>query len=189
MIETAASKSCGRSSDTPVAGLIARERQPTRVSAPLWLNLVCLDAPIVALSWQWLFARTFGVPVSAANSAALFLTAWLIYLLDRFGDSISLPQNAPRSVRQEFCARHRKWWMLALGCVALVDASVIVTRVTSSTVVAGFVIGGIAVIYLVLNHRWSQLWRVLPVKEMTIGILFAAGAIASLLPVFPPLTA
>ncbi len=23
----------------------------------LWLNLVCLDAPIVAITWQWLFAR------------------------------------------------------------------------------------------------------------------------------------
>ena len=161
----------------------------TSLHAPLlWLNLVCLDAPIVAVAWQHLFATTFAVPVSPANRAALFLTAWLIYLADRFGDSVSLPRNARRSRRQEFCARHRKLWLVALGFVALADVGLIATRLEFGAVVAGVVIGAIALIYLVVNQRWSQLWRILPVKEMTIGLLFAAGTMASLLPAFPALT-
>ncbi len=162
--------------------------QRRRYSPLLWLNLVCLDAPIVAVAWQQLFATTFAVPVRPANRAALFLTAWLIYLADRFGDSVSLPRNARRSRRQEFCARHRKLWLVALGFVALADACLIATGLEFGAVVAGVVIGGIALIYLVVNQRWSQLWRILPMKEMTIGLLFAAGTMASLLPAFPALT-
>src|SRR3954447_26980728 len=75
-----------------------------------WLNLVCLDAPLVALAWLWLFARTFHVPLQIGNAIALFLTAWLIYLGDRFADASNLKRDSHRSLRQEFCVRHREIW-------------------------------------------------------------------------------
>ena len=59
----------------------------------VWLNLVCLDAPLVSVAWLWLFARTFHATVDPVNCAALFLTAWLIYLADRLADSCSLPDG------------------------------------------------------------------------------------------------
>src|SRR5215217_1379810 len=68
-----------------------------------WLNLVCLDAPLVAISWEWLFARSFDIPVAPGGTAALFVTAWLIYVADRFGDSVSLDLGVPTSLRQRFC--------------------------------------------------------------------------------------
>ncbi len=160
----------------------------TRPPSPLlWLNLVCLDAPIVAVSWQWLFTRTFHLPFNFTNAAALFLTAWLIYLADRFGDSISLVRGVPRSLRQEFCARHRRGWIVALGVVALTDAGLIAMRLQFRVFAIGAAVGSVALVYLILNHRWSQLWRRLPLKEITIGVLFAAGTVASLLPQFLPL--
>src|SRR3982751_6419223 len=82
-----------------------------RAVPTVWLNLVCLDAPLVAIAWLWLFARTFHVPLQTGNCVALFLTAWLIYLGDRFADAVSLPANLPRSVRQDFCLRHREIWI------------------------------------------------------------------------------
>ena len=66
---------------------------PARVLSrnPLvWLNLVCLDAPLVAICWQWIFGNTLHLVVPLGHRLALFLTAWLIYLADRFGDSMSL---------------------------------------------------------------------------------------------------
>ena len=59
----------------------------------IWLSVCCLDAPFVAIAWQWLFADVFSIPLPGANTAALFFTAWFIYLIDRFADSVSLSAN------------------------------------------------------------------------------------------------
>ena len=69
----------------------AKSRQ--QISPLVWLNLVCLDAPLVAVSWQWLFARAFQVPLTNSARLTLFLTAWLIYLADRLADSWALDRN------------------------------------------------------------------------------------------------
>src|SRR5437764_8583997 len=98
---------------------------PRRVPPLLWLNLVCLDAPVVAVAWLWLFARAFAVPLRTGNGVALFLTAWLIYLGDRFADAISLKAGLPRSLRQDFCLRHPEIWITTVALVAAFDAYVI----------------------------------------------------------------
>jgi len=97
MIEVAASKSFTPASAPP------REK---RISPFVWLNLVCLDAPLVAVSWHWLLADVFQIAIPRGTTAALFLTAWLIYLTDRFVDSVSLDQRTAVSLRQRFCRRH-----------------------------------------------------------------------------------
>jgi hypothetical protein len=83
----------------------------------VWLNILCLDAPIVAISWQWLFARVLAVAVPLAEREGLFLTAWLIYLMDRLADSISLSPDVPKAVRHEFCSRHKNIWA---GLIAII---------------------------------------------------------------------
>ena len=77
-----------------------------RISSLVWLNLFCLDAPLVAITWQWLFGRSFGISLTASSRAALFLTAWLIYLADRLADTWALRSDDPRSLRQAFCERY-----------------------------------------------------------------------------------
>jgi hypothetical protein len=155
----------------------------------IWLNLVCLDAPLVAIAWLWLFARTFQVPVQLGNAVALFLTAWLIYLGDRLADTLALKPNSPRSLRQQFCLGHREIWIATVALVAGFDAYVILGAVASETFVAGAVVGVLALIYLVVNHPLGRVWRSLPAKELVIGILFAAGTVVALLPRLPQLNA
>jgi hypothetical protein len=99
----------------------------------VWLNLVCLDAPLVAIAWQWLFARSFGVAVGIGATLALFLTAWLIYLADRFGDSLSIDLTRSTALRQRFCLRHRRVWRAAIVCVALADCAVIFLFLTGTS--------------------------------------------------------
>jgi hypothetical protein len=151
----------------------------------LWLNLVCLDAPLVAVAWLWIFARTFHVPVQIGNTVALFLTAWLIYLADRFADSSTLKPDLPRSLRQNFCLQYRELWIVMIALVAGFDAYVIWRTTALQTFLIGAVVGLIALIYLVVNHPLGLIWRSLPAKELAIGILFAAGTIVALLPSFP----
>ncbi len=157
-----------------------------RIAPVLWLNLVCLDAPLVAVAWLWLFARTFRIPLQVGNGVALFLTAWLIYLGDRLADSASLKMDSPKSLRQQFCGRYRTLWILLLALVAGFDAYVIYRTTALETFIVGGAVGGLSLIYLVLNHPLGLIWRSLPAKELMIGVLFAAGTLVALLP--PPKT-
>ena len=122
-----------------------------------------------------------------ANCAALFLTAWLIYLADRLADSYSLQDGGPRSLRHEFCLNHRQIWIGGLAVIATIDAYLIWRDIGAETFLGGAVIGTLAVIYLVLNHSLGGRWPPLPLKEFAIGVLFVAGTLVALFPV-PPIT-
>ena len=148
-----------------------------RISPFVWLNAVCLDAPLVAVCWLWLFATSFDALVSAAAMAALFLTAWLIYLGDRLGDCASVDVRRATSFRQRFCVSHRRRWLQAIVAVALIDAAVVATQLGSAVLIAGAAVALLAIAYLLTNQLRPGAWRVLPVKEIAIGVLFAAGTI------------
>lgn len=139
----------------------------------------------MAIAWLWLFARTFNLPVQLGNAVALFLTAWLIYLADRLGDALLLKSVTPRSLRQEFCLRHREIWISALILIGGFDVYVIWRSIAAETVLAGAVVGILAVVYLVLNYPRGLVWRTLPAKEVAIGLLFTAGTLVALLPAGP----
>jgi hypothetical protein len=153
----------------------------------VWLNLACLDAPLVSVSWLWLFARTFHATVAPAGYAALFLTAWLIYLGDRLADTYSLQPGEPRSLRHEFCRNHRPVWIGALAVIAATDAYLVWRSIGPETRFAGLVIGTLALIYLVLNHSLGGAWGRVPLKELAIGFLFAAGTLVLLFPISQPI--
>jgi hypothetical protein len=178
-------ESATKSEDPQIALATASEKPRTTspVRRPLtWLNIWCLDAPLVAIAWQWLFARSFNVTLPAASREALFLTAWFIYLVDRFADSISLPVTLPRSARQEFCWRHRFVWFLLICIVVALDAAIILMRLDPTTLRHGALLGAIAVVYLGINSIYSSLWETLPLKEIAIGLLFSAGTLLTVGP-------
>jgi hypothetical protein len=166
----------------------ASSDSPRRVAPLLWLNLLCLDAPLVSVLWLWLFARTFRIPLQSGDCLALFLTAWLIYLADRLADSISLKPDFPRSLRQQFCLRHRKVWVATGVLVAGFDAYVIWRTTALETFLVGAVVGSLALIYLVINHPLGLIWRSLPAKELVIGVLFTAGTLVALTPALHSVT-
>jgi hypothetical protein len=180
----------GSSGDSPRRVPSAREARlaEAHVAPSTWLNLVCLDAPLVSVAWLWLFATIFHTTLAPASCAALFLTAWLIYLADRLADSYSLRNGGPRSLRHEFCLNHREIWIGALAVIAMTDAYLIWRNVDSETFRVGAVIGTVALIHLVLNYSLGGAWPALPLKEPAIGFLFAAGTLVGLFPVFPPIT-
>jgi hypothetical protein len=168
---------------------MAQRAVPAKGNSPtVWLNLVCLDAPLVAVAWLWLFARTVQIPLQVGNCLALFLTAWLIYLADRLVDSSALKADFPQSLRQEFCLRHREIWIATILLVAGFDTYVIWRTTVLETFLVGAVVGVLALIYLVINHPLGLIWRSLPAKELVIGILFTAGTLVALMPAIPSVT-
>jgi hypothetical protein len=159
-----------------------------RAHPATWLNLVCLDAPIVAVVWLCLFATTFHMPLHPGNAVALFLTAWLIYLADRLADASSLKAGSPWSLRQQFCLRHRETWISALLLLGAFDLYVIWRGLAAGAFFAGAAVGILALIYLAFNHPNGLIWRSLPAKEAAIGLLFTAGTMVALLPAAAPVS-
>jgi len=150
----------------------------------LWLNIVCLDAPLVAVAWQWLFGHCLHMGVSIWARGALFLTSWLIYLVDRLADALSLEANSPRSARQRFCLRHKKVWLSLILVVGLIDAAIILLRLNREVIMSGTCLGGVAALYLAINYAFSEVWEVVPLKEITVGFLFSAGTLLVVIPKF-----
>jgi hypothetical protein len=153
------------------------------LSSPLlWLNLVCLDAPLVAICWQWVFAHGFRLSVPLGHWTALFLTAWVIYLADRLGDSLSVVAGEPKSLRQQFCLRHKNIWFVSITCLGVLDLIVVLRAVNYETAVLGGILGTFTIAYLAINHAHSQIWETIPLKEFIIGSLFAAGTLVGVTP-------
>jgi len=158
-----------------------RELSPRSFSPVTWLNLVCLDAPLVAVTWQWCLAQNFHLALAASARIALFFTAWLVYLADRIADTFSLRTNDPKSLRQQFCQHHRRKCIVLLAVIVFLDSGVIL-RLDRSTLVLGIIFGMLLLGYLATNYWLGKTWRLLPVKEICVGFLFALGTIAALLP-------
>lgn len=148
----------------------------------IWLNLVCLDAPLVAVAWQWLFGHSLQVAVSTPARLALFLTAWLIYLGDRFAGAIALSDDTPKSMREAFCRKHRQIWLGLISIVAVLDGLVVFCCLDPENLRRGIFLAAVAAIYLAINFRFSKVWRIFPIKEVCVGFLFAAGTLLALAP-------
>lgn len=160
-----------------------------RSYAPItWLNLLCLDAPLVALAWQWLFARSFGAHLNWPLRTLLFLTAWLIYLGDRFADSMRLPAASPRSERHRFCQKHMLGWWIAIVVIFLVDAGLALRTLDLQMLFLGGTLAAACAVYLFLNHLLGGRWRPIPMKEKAVGVLFAAGTTLAVVGQLPGLT-
>ena len=122
--------------------------------------------------------------MSAWARAALFLTAWLIYLVDRLADALSLQTDSPRSVRQQFCLHYKKLWLGLIPAIGLIDAVIVLLRLNRDVLISGLCLSGIAAVYLAVNYAFSEVWEIIPLKEITVGFLFSAGTLLLLIPNF-----
>lgn len=141
--------------------------KPTRFW--LWPNLLSLDAPVVAVLWQILFARCFQVPVDALAAVLLLLTVWLIYAADRTLDAWKGDGHSPR---HEFYQRRWKTllpvWLAALGLTGWLAAEYL----SPGLFLRGVVLLAIVGVYFALVHSGILRWP----KEAVVGVLFALGA-------------
>lgn len=126
---------------------------------------------MVAVLWQILFARCFGVPVDALAALLLLLTVWLIYSADRTLDAW---RGACDSPRHEFYRRHWRdllpLWAAVLGLAGWLAA----VRLKPGLFLEGTILLTAVAVYFWAVHRGGA-YRRWP-KEAVVGILFALGA-------------
>jgi hypothetical protein len=135
----------------------------------LWPNLLSLDAPLVAVLWQILFARCFHAEVTPTAAVLLVLAVWLIYAADRIFDA----RGKSKLPRHEFYRRNWRVvapvWIAGLGTAGWLAW----TRLSSDLFERGMLLAAAVGLYFALVHLAPP--RSWP-KEAAVAVLFALGA-------------
>ena len=79
------------------------------------------------------------------------------------------------------------WW-IAIVVIFIVDVSLALRSLDLQMLLLGGTLAAICGFYLLINQSLGGKWRPLPIKEKTIGILFAAGTTLGVVGQLPGLT-
>jgi len=134
----------GRSRGNPPRIVPATHRKP------LWLypNLLSLDAPLVAVAWLYVFAKTWRLGYHPWEAyASLGMAVWILFTVDRLLDASMLGGNeALLEPRHTFHWRHRRWFRLVLMVVVPLLIALVVLRMPMAIykhlLLAGVMIAG-----------------------------------------------
>jgi hypothetical protein len=137
----------------------------------LWLNLLSLDAPIVALVWQNFLARIYPVALYPAGRCALGLTVWAIYLADRLLDVRDSAPDA-ETPRHNFYRRYRRFAWMLLATVLCADLLVTFLWLRPAVFANGLLVAAGVIVYLGVFPlgRIRGAW-----KQPAAAILFTIG--------------
>lgn len=152
---------------------------PAEQRKPLWLypNLLSLDAPLVAMSWLYVFAVTWRLYVPWETYATLGLAVWVIYVSDRLLDvSLSGGPSAKLEARHRFHSENRKRFSVAASVAMILALILMVTRMPM-TIYSHLLLGGVMVAgFFGLAMLSSQDADEVPhTKNVLAGITFAFG--------------
>jgi hypothetical protein len=140
----------------------------------LWPNLLALDAPAVAVTWQLFFASVAGIAVPLAATVVLGLVVWGVYLADRGLDARG---GTTSSDRHRAAAHNFVAWMTT-AAAALTSAGILaLAALPLSYLRAGLAVAAVSVGYFVAVHV-ARAERLLGrgLKEASVGLVFALGA-------------
>ena len=152
----------------------AVQRKPLR----LYPNLLSLDAPLVAVAWLYVFAKTWRVDYHPWEAyVSLPLVVWVIYVADRLLDASMAGSNGGKlEARHEFHRRHRKFFSIG-AVLAGLTALILVVSYMSYAIYHYVLIGGVVVAgFFGLSMLSVQEGNEIPhVKNILAGAGFAFG--------------
>jgi hypothetical protein len=152
-------------------------RQNRSDTAPWWLwpNLLGLDAPAVAVCWQALFARSFGIELPPAIHLVLALSAWCVYLADRLLDVFRTEPSDASTERHRFTRAHSGKLLVLLAVAAIADLALIVLFVPRNLVISGCVTALLLGVYYLIRLGFTGKVAAMIPREIQCGMLFALG--------------
>jgi hypothetical protein len=157
----------------------------------LWWNILSLDAPMVAVVWALVFARSAGVALPGAEIGALGLVVWLIYTADRLLDGLSsavaisngtLARSSeagafgpPSRQRHSFHRVYAKALASTAIACGMFTAILVLTRIGEPVLKLSLPVGLVLVLYMAWVHLGrGRVLAQLP-KEVAVGGIFALG--------------
>jgi hypothetical protein len=151
-----------------------------RTPAWLWPNILSLDAPLVAVLWQVLLARSIGIHVDPYELPLLAGAVWLVYFSDRVLDALRTPPGNWEPVRQRFYRRHCRAASFVLFAASLSIVPLAATLLRPAVFRAGLSLALIVGVYFVVVHAAPQCWRVRWPREFVVAVIFTAGTFLAL---------
>lgn len=122
----------------------------------LWPNLASVDAPLVAVLWQWSLASVHGIRLPLGVYGVLWMVVWLIYVLDRTLDGLAERGAGVITARHAFYRRHRWWFLgLVLPVMAVTTGILVLTLLPEGLIWRG-VAGGFLVGLYLLHYAGQQ---------------------------------
>ncbi len=178
----------------PPLGDIPRVVPSEQPRKPFWLypNLLSLDAPLVAVLWLYIFARTWRVEyLPWVAYLSLGLIVWLVYVADRLLDATMMTgPGAPKlEGRHEFHQRHQAKFkfvarIAAIAALVLVTAPLKIplfgfvlrtglpTGIYLYALVGGLLVSGFFALSLFSSHDPDEIPYA---KNVMAGVAFAYG--------------
>lgn len=123
---------------------------PSEQRKPLWLipNLLSLDAPLVAVAWLYIFAKTWRVQyLPWIAYLALGLVVWIIYVVDRLlGATVNEGNFEKLEARHLFHKKHQRVFRVLVGLAAFVTTALVISgmpvSIYSYAAVGGILVAG-----------------------------------------------
>ena len=104
---------------------------------PLWLfpNLLSLDAPLVAMAWLYVFAKTWRLGYHPWEAyASLGLAVWIIYVADRLLDaSLAGGTKAALEPRHRFHVENQRYFRIGLLLAIVTAVALVVMKMPMAT--------------------------------------------------------
>ncbi len=123
----------------------------------LWLNLLSLDAPFVAILWQAALAHCYHVKLLPGTQVALFLAVWLIYMVDRVLDSFAPVSTGRMSARHAFYRTNRRFFtVIAIPAVTVLLALLSAFAIPAAVMLRGASLAFLVAIYLLHFAAWKH---------------------------------
>jgi hypothetical protein len=143
----------------------------SRAPVPLWLwwNVLCLDAPAVALGWHLLAIRELKAQAGAASAFVLSAIVWSIYVVDHWLDS---RHGRNQRARHAFMQRGGKY-MVPLAAAAIIACAVMAVSLPPPIVRNGILLSLVTLAYMTAAHHSRSVWA----REVAVGVVFAAGSL------------
>ena len=154
---------------------------PTPAKLWEWPTVLSLDAPLVAVLWQALFAQVLGAPLAWYHALLLAAPVWLVYSADRLFDGWQRRPEGAQTRRHHFYIVRRRevvrvW--LAVFAASLLTA---LFTLRLPELLGGLALLGATSGYFARLHLWSRERFVVP-KEVQVALLFGAGVALFILP-------
>ncbi len=146
-----------------------------------WLTLLSLDAPLVAVAWQALYAQAIDNKLAWHYRLLIFASVWLGYVADRWFDNRANRQLD--SERHRFNARHARralavWLIVLASSIALA-----ILKLSPLQLANGFALVAASLLYTAFAQRCRSIAYYGIAKSMLV-----AGLLAASVALFPELS-
>ena len=143
--------------------------------------MLSLDAPLVAVLWQALFAQVLGVSLGWYHVFLLAAPVWLVYSADRLFDGWQRRPSAAQTRRHRFYIVYRKEVLRLWLTVLAVSLLVALLTLRPSELLGGLLVLSATLGYLARLHLSPGTKLIVP-KEVQVALLFGAGVALFLIP-------